>query len=267
MKALGSPGKLLQAHSGSGAANRRGRHGIEHIKGGIVGHLHRHAVDQQAPGGKIHPTAQEVRLMGAIAAVLAAEQPQVVVVIEGVAHPVEAAGADPAVMGAADAGIGAAHGFIHGKVNTLVAAVRQLLADRLVGVEDQRAVRALCDGGSHLFQHQVRVAVADDLVAQQVQHQIVVRRHIGKDKAGVALIHFQHDVIRPEPSAQRCPAQQGGGNAGSQVGALFIIDDRIALLPQDMGDQVGGRGLAVGTGDRNDFAVIAQLPQHGGIQL
>ena len=77
-----------------------------------------------------------------------------------------------------------------------------------VGDEDQRAVRALRDGGGHLFQHQVRVAVADDLVAQQVQHQIVVRRHIGKDKAGVALIHFQHDVIRREPDRRTGSRQQ-----------------------------------------------------------
>ena len=45
---------------------------------------------------------------------------------------------------------------------------------------------------------------------------------------------------------------QFASNTGSQIGALGVVDDGIAILPEDMGYQVLGGGFSVGAGQADD---------------
>ena len=118
-----------------------------------------------------------------------------------------------------------------------------------------------------LFDDHIDVAVAGQLIAEQVGAEHHIRRKIFKDQAGEALIHLQHHKLLFHPSGQIGRYQQGGGNAAGQVGAFCVVGYGVSLFFDDVGDHVGGRGFSVGAGHRQHLAVEADASQKVGADL
>lgn len=167
-------------------------------------------------------------------------------------------------MGEVQAGIGGTGSACHAEGDIVAASVAQLLGDGVIGIEYQTA--GMGHGFGDLSQDNIRVAIAHHLIPEQIVHQEHIQRDLGKDNGGKAFVHFQHHEVTADPTAQGTVFQQGGGNTGSQIGALGVVDDGIAILPEDMGHQVLGGGFSVGTGHSDDLSIKLHLLQERVVQ-
>ena len=122
---------------------------------------------------------------------------------------------------------------------------------RVVGVEDQRAVRA--DAGLDGLEHPLGVAVAGELVAVQVGDDVVGGLEIAEGVLGVALIGLDDHRVALTPSCQGAAAQQHGGDALDLVGALPVEHHLFSGGGEHMGDHLGRGGLAVAAGNGDDL--------------
>ena len=136
---------------------------------------------------------------------------------------------------------------------------------RVVGVEDQRAVRA--DAGLDGLEHPLGVAVAGELVAVQVGDDVVGGLEIAEGVLGVALIGLDDRRVALAPSCQGAAAQQHGGDALDLVGALPVEHHLFSGGGEHMGDHLGRGGLAVAAGNGDDLRRKLHLLQNVGADL
>ena len=130
---------------------------------------------------------------------------------------------------------------------------------QLVSVEDQLglgAVRQL-----QLAGHILGVGVALQGVPQDVGDDDIVAAHLGADDAGIVLVHLQHHGVRAAAVAQAHREDHGGGDAVLRVAADAVIGHGLAAGSEQVAEEVGRGGLAVGAGDADHRLSLADLPQ------
>ena len=126
-------------------------------------------------------------------------------------------------------------------------------AERIVRVQAERRVRAVADANLDVFQRVRHLAVAVELVAEEVRH---------------------HDGLRVNQRMRIAAlAEQGGvhgelgGHAAEQVCAGLVGKVRDSSVGPRLLDHTGGRGLAVGARDDHGRHVLCQLAQQIGTEL
>ena len=110
------------------------------------------------------------------------------------------------------------------------------------------------DGGGELFNNDVDIAVAGELVAEEVGHQHHVRRKVVKNQHRIPLVHFQDNILSRNLPPLGC-TQQGGSYPAGEIGAFGVVNHPFALRGQDRGNHIGRGGFAVGAGHSNNFSL------------
>jgi hypothetical protein len=131
--------------------------------------------------------------------------------------------------------------------------------ERVVGAEHQlRAGGAPLDDGGPAVRDRVELAVAVELVAEEVRQQQRARLQLLDDPAEPELV----DLEQPEVAVELAPAaarggREGGGHAARHVRPGAVVDEPDAGALEDRRHHRGGRRLAVGGRDHNAAALEA----------
>ena len=141
--------------------------------------------------------------------------------------------------------------------------------ERVVGVEHElRPRRASLDDGGPAVGDRVELAVAVELVAEQVGEQQRARLQLVDHRPEPELV----DLEQPEVAVELAPAaarggRQGGGDATRHVRAGAVVDETRAGALEDRRHHRGRRRLAVGGRDHD--AAVLQPPgqQPDGVRL
>ena len=143
--------------------------------------------------------------------------------------------------------------------------VRQIARERrgegAVGVETERRLRHGGDAGAHVFQGVGHLAVAVQLIPEEVRHHDHLRPELGEDLHGGGLIALDDGVLPAALAGERGIHHELGRDAGDQVCAGAVGKIALALLGEGLLDHAGGGGLAVGAGDGDGLDVPGQDAQ------
>ena len=108
----------------------------------------------------------------------------------------------------------------------------------IVPIEEQVALECLTEP-LYLENQRFDLAVAVQLVTEEVQHHQRLQLQLGKDHRHVGLVHLQHQIIRFDLSGHGAVLQQQGADTGVQIVALRIGDDVVALFLKEVPDEIG----------------------------
>ena len=129
-----------------------------------------------------------------------------------------------------------------------VAVAAEVGDQRVVGVEHERGrLRQPGDDLGPAVGDDLELAVAVELVAEQVAEQHGARRELGRDRAEPELVDLEQPHVAPVRG-------QRGGDAAGHVGAGAVVDEARAGAPEDARHHRRRRGLAVGGGDHDAAA-------------
>jgi len=109
---------------------------------------------------------------------------------------------------------------------------------RVVAVQDEQGIRQLGDRVPPAGSNGLELAVAVELVAEEVSEQQCLRSQAARDLRQCALVHLE----QPEGSAAR--AEQGGGDPGDEIRTRAVVRDPQAR-PQDFRHHRARRRLPV----------------------
>ena len=125
-------------------------------------------------------------------------------------------------------------------------------AQRIVGVIDERRCRRKLQRVGDDVLGVIDLAIAIQLVAEQVEQNKVRRLELGQDAHGVELIAFKNaHALAAGPLEATARLEQRAHHARLHVVASAVAYHGGAAGGNGVGDEVGGGGLTVGTGDHH----------------
>ena len=162
-------------------------------------------------------------------------------------------------------------GAVDAKGNTHVGNARgNRGAQRVVGVVDERRCRRKLQRVGDDVLGVVDLAIAIQLVAEQVEQHKVRRLELGQDAHGVELIAFKNAHALAAVSVLKVAArlEQCTHHARLHVVAGAVAYHGGTAGGNSVGDEVGGGGLAVGAGDHHAAVDKAgEVAQQLGVDL
>ena len=132
-------------------------------------------------------------------------------------------------------------------------------ADQVVGVEDQGGV--IRNRIVQYARDELGVRIALDRVAEQVGDEQEVRPDIFVNQQGAALVHFKDREIKPAPVPRRYAGNKARCDAAVGVGTVAVVEQGIAIVPQNISQHIADCRLPVGAGDGDDGAGFPDISQ------
>ena len=162
-------------------------------------------------------------------------------------------------------------GAVDAKGNTRVGNARgNRGAQRVVGVVDKRCCRRELQRMGDDLLGVIDLAIAIQLVAEQVEQHEVRRLELGQDAHGVELIAFKNAHALAAAGSLEAAArfEQCAHHARLHVVAGAVAYHGGAAGGNGVGDEVGGGGLAISTGDHHAAVDKAsEVAQQLGVDL
>ena len=134
-------------------------------------------------------------------------------------------------------------------------------AERIVRVQAERRVRAVADANLDVFQRVRHLAVAVELVAEEVRHHDGLRVDERGNRLERRLVRLDQCVRIAALAEQGGVHGELGGHAAEQVCAGLVGKVRNSSVSPRLLDHTRGRGLAVGARDEHGRHVLCQLAQ------
>ena len=134
-------------------------------------------------------------------------------------------------------------------------------AERIVRVQAERRVRAVADANLDVFQRVRHLAVAVELVAEEVRHHDGLRVDERGNRLERRLVRLDQCVRIAALAEQGGVHGELGGHAAEQVCAGLVGKVRNSSVSPRLLDHTRGRGLAVGARDDHGRHVLCQLAQ------
>src|SRR4029077_4812109 len=135
---------------------------------------------------------------------------------------------------------------------------------RVVGVQDDAAgfVALRRQRLLDLFRDGLELAVAVELVAEEVEDDRGLRLDLFDRPGQARLVDLEHAPVGAEPAVGAGAAERGGGGAEDEVGAGAVADHAVTRAFEQPRDQARGRRLAVGAGDEDrSMREVARQPR------
>ncbi len=147
-------------------------------------------------------------------------------------------------------------GILHAEVRHLGRRAAQVGDQRIVGVEHEASAPA-CRGGGHRcpsIGDRVELAVAVELIAEQVAEQDAARLELRDHPVEPELVELEQPKLAGDPTARAGGGHQRRGHAAGHVRPGPVVDDGHPLPGEHRGHHRGCRGLAVGGRDHDRAA-------------
>lgn len=109
--------------------------------------------------------------------------------------------------------------------------------------------------------HILRMGVALQRVPEHIGDNNIIAADLGADDAGIVLVHLQHHRVHPAAISQGHGAGHGRGDAELGVAADAVIRHLAPVGSEQIAEEIGRGGLAVGAGDADDSLGLADVAQ------